>query len=315
MKTSQRLFIAVVPAVLGVLTVAGLAYWGQYAHAAPHIVVITAAVAAFASLAMAWLNTRYVAQRIAQLAAKVDIKTGYDELDAIETVVDRHVSALKEAHAARDRSAAAAEQRIKEHGELLAQVAATISRALDEIRLPLHILLENRFGDLNENQEEMLETARTAAENASSDTHRLQEIAELDRGTLTLRRDRVHLADVVMALRPTLESEGSRVDVHVEADIAPALPPLTADRGRLQEALALILSDCVRRSPAGSTVRISVESAGPGLAIVVTHGAPPMIDVAAALADRLVNAHGGNVNRAADHTSISLPVARGTGTV
>ena len=75
-RTSQRLFLAVIPAVVGVLAVAGLAYWGQYAQRAPHIVVIIAAVAAVGSLVMAWYNTRYVAQRIAQLAAKVDAALG-----------------------------------------------------------------------------------------------------------------------------------------------------------------------------------------------------------------------------------------------
>ena len=59
--------------------------------------MIIAAFAAVGSLVMAWYNARYVAQRIAQLAAKVDARAGLDELDAIETVVDRHTSALREA--------------------------------------------------------------------------------------------------------------------------------------------------------------------------------------------------------------------------
>jgi hypothetical protein len=116
MRTSQRLFLAVIPAVLGVLTVAGLAYWGEYAHAAPEIVVIIAAIAAVGSLVMAWYNTRYVAQRIAQLAAKVDVQSGLDELDAIETVVDRHTSALRGAEQRRAQAQTAADTRIREHG-------------------------------------------------------------------------------------------------------------------------------------------------------------------------------------------------------
>jgi signal transduction histidine kinase len=315
MRTSQRLFLAVIPAVLGVLTVAGLAYWGQYAHAAPEIVVVIAAVAAVGSLVMAWYNTRYVAQRIAQLAAKVDIKSGLDELDAIETVVDRYTSALREAELRRAQAQAAADTRIREHGELISQVAATVSRNLDEIRLPLHILLENRFGDLNENQEEMLETARAAAENANADTRRLNEIGELDRGALTLRSDRIHIADVMQSLRPTVDSEGARAGVRVEVDVAPALPPVTGDRGRLQEALALVFADSVRRTPKGGKVRIAISAKGHGLAIDVEHGAPPAPDVASALAQRLLEAHGAVFERSPGQISVSLPVARVSGTV
>jgi signal transduction histidine kinase len=310
MRTSQRLFLAVIPAVLGVLTVAGLAYWGEYAHAAPEIVVIIAAIAAVGSLVMAWYNTRYVAQRIAQLAAKVDVQSGLDELDAIETVVDRHTTALRDAEGRRLKAETASDLRIKEHGELMSQVASTVSKGIDEIRLPLHILLENRFGDLNENQEEMLEAARTATELVNADADRLAEIGQLDSGALHLRSDRVHLADVLQSVRPTVDAEAARIGVSVEMDIAPALPPVTGDRGRLQEALALVLQDCVRRTPAEGRVRIAVEAKSAGISIVIEHGAPPATDVASALAQRLLEAHGATVERAPNRISITMPVAR-----
>jgi len=310
MKTSQRLFLAVIPAVVGVLAVTGLAYWGDYAHQAPHIVVIIAAVAAVGSLVMAWYNTRYVTQRIAQLAAKVDSSAALDELDAIETVVDRHTSALREAEGLRLKAQAAADLRIREHGELMSQVASTVSRGIDEIRLPLHILLENRFGDLNENQEEMLEAARTAAELVNADADRLAEIGQLDRGALQLRSDRVHIADVLQSVRPTVDADGARIGVNIEMEVAPALPPVIGDRGRLQEALALVLQDCVRRTPAQGTVRVAVEAKGAAISIVINHGAPPATDVASALAQRLLEAHGATVERTTRKTSILLPAAR-----
>jgi signal transduction histidine kinase len=312
-RTSQRLFLAVIPAVLGVLTVAGLAYWGQYAHAAPEIVVIIAAVAAVGSLVMAWYNTRYVAHRIAQLAAKVESSSALDELDAIETVVDRYTSALREAEASRAKAQQAADLRIREHGELMSEVATTVSKGIDEIRLPLHILLENRFGELNENQEEMLETARNAAEQVNTDASRLAELGALDRGGFPLRSDRIHLADVLQSLRPTVDSEGAKVGVRVDMEIAPALPAVSGDRGRLQEALALILADSVRRSPGGTAVRITVDAKGSGVSIVVEHAAPPALNVAAALAQRLLEAHGASVERVTGRISIVLPVARVVG--
>ena len=315
MRTSQRLFLAVTPAVIGVLTVAGLAYWGQYAHQAPHIVVIIAAVAAVGSLAMAWYNTRYVAQRIAQLAVKVEAASGLDELDAIETVVDRYTSALRDAESRRARAQEAADLRIREHGELMSQVAATVSSGIDEIRLPLHILLENRFGDLNENQEEMLEAARTAAEQVNTDADRLAEIGELDRGALTLRSDRIHLADVMQSLRPTVDSEGTRVGVRVEMEVAPALPPVSGDRSRLQEAFALVFADAVRRTPSGGKVHIKIDGKGAEVSVVVEHAAPASLDVASALAQRLLEAHGGVIERTSGRISITLPVARMVGTL
>jgi signal transduction histidine kinase len=309
-RTSQRLFLAVIPAVIGVLTVAALAYWGQFAHAAPEIVIVIAAIAAVGSLIMAWYNTRFVAQRIAQLAAKVEATSELDELDAIETVVDRHTSALRESEALRVHAQQAADLRIREHGELMAQVASTISKGIDEIRLPLYILLENRFGDLNENQEEMLEAARAAAEHVNTDADRLAEIGQLDRGALALRSDRIHIADVIQSLRPTVDAEGARVGVGLEIEVAPALLPVSGDRGRLQEALALVLQDCVRRTPSGGRVRITIEAKGAGVMMGVDHGAPPAVDVASALAQRLLEAHGATVERSPGRISVTIPAAR-----
>jgi hypothetical protein len=45
MKISHRLFLGVIPSLVGLFTVAGLAYWGQYAHAAPQLVVWAAGAA------------------------------------------------------------------------------------------------------------------------------------------------------------------------------------------------------------------------------------------------------------------------------
>ena len=80
MTVSQRLYLAVVPAIVGVFAVAGLAYWGQYDRQAPHVLVIVGVIASVGSLIVAWRNTRYVATRVTRLAA-AGAGTRDDELD------------------------------------------------------------------------------------------------------------------------------------------------------------------------------------------------------------------------------------------
>ena len=135
MRVGQRLFLAVVPAVVGVLTVAALSYYGRYAYVVPEWVVAIAIVAAGGSLVVAWMNTRYVARRIDRLAARVgespsppnapaprsvtkavtnvaqkmtDVVVPHDaphgtpdELDAIERTMDRLSEAVSDAEAER----------------------------------------------------------------------------------------------------------------------------------------------------------------------------------------------------------------------
>ena len=330
MNVSQRLYLAVMPAIIGVFAVAALAYWGQYDRQAPHVLVIVGVIASVGSLIVAWRNTRYVASRVTRLAAPAQVARD-DELDAIEHEVDR----LRRAVAGAEADQAGAQQRadaaVQEYGALVADAAMSAARQLDEIRMPLHILLENRFGDLNDNQEEMLAAARTAADDAQASLERLRQVADVDRGTLRLRTERVRLTDLVTALLPGLSAEGAHGSVTVSADLSPWVPAVMGDRARLGQALSLLAIDAVRRTPSGGAVRITAgapdpaERAAPGpkapaaaeapggpapmVRLVISHGTLPgrMTDIA--LADRLITALGGRVQHSDDQTMISVPAA------
>jgi signal transduction histidine kinase len=334
---SQRLYLAVVPAILGVFTVAGLAYWGRYDRQAPHVLVIVGVIASVGSLIVAWRNTRHVATRVTRLAPGGP-GTRDDELDVIEREVDRLRRAVAGAEAAQAGAQQRADASVQEYGTLVSDAAMAAARQLDEIRMPLHILLENRFGDLNDNQEEMLAAARTAADDAQASLERLRQVADIDRGTLRMRVERVRMTDLVAALLPGLSAEGARASVTVSAELSPWLPAVSGDRARLGQALSLLVADALRRTPAGGAVRITggdaglPDRAGTGAAaaasraaamppttpaatpadtvsLVVSHGVLPgrMTDIA--LADRLITALGGRVQHGDDRTVISVPAA------
>jgi signal transduction histidine kinase len=220
---------------------------------------------------MALRNARYLAQRIERLAGS-ERDRAVDELDSIEQSV---VRLQAEVSAARDEAAREKEGALegrKELATLLSTATGAATNALDEIRLPLHILLENRFGDLNENQEEMLGSAQAAAEEATALLRRLQLTADLDRGVVELRRDPVRVDDIVRNLLPTLQSLGERRNVRVAADLSPALPRVPADRTYLHEALSILLRSAVERTADGGEVRVQVESLPGAVRLVATHG-------------------------------------------
>ncbi len=337
MTVSQRLYLAVVPAILGVFVVAGLAYWGPFGSRAPHVIILVVVVASVASLVVAWRNTRYVATRVSRLAAPVQA-TRIDELDTIEDEVARLRSAVADASAAQSRAQAVADQRVREYAELMGDAATMVTRQLDEVRIPLHILLESRFGDLNENQEEMLAAARTAADDVHTRLDRLRAIADVDRGALRLRPERVKLGEVVTMLLPGLTAAAREAGVTVESNISPVVPAAIADRAWLSEALSLLATDALRRTPAGGRLELtSLETAavpqqggvdGPGGAgdptiapergapphgsrgqvqLAISHGVLPGRPIDVAFADRLISAQGGTVQHSQNRMVISLP--------
>jgi signal transduction histidine kinase len=339
----QRLFLSVVPAILGVFAVAGLAYWGQYDRQAPHVLVAVGVVASLASLFMVWMNTRYVARRIQRLAGAepgveagdhpavrglglrrfADAVTGrviatdtQDELDRIESTVQRLTKELDQAKADGSARAEAAERRAGEYAVLLSDATSEAMKQLDEARLPLYILLDNHFGDLNENQEEMLGAAQAAVQAADQRLRRLREIADLDRGATALRHDAVLAGDLIASLLPNLNSVGQEGGVEVKADIAPALPRVSGDRSRLQQACGLLLTERLKAMPPGASVKITAVPEAHAVRIDVTHApspagrTPPAATGAdAVLARRLIAAIGGTVEDKDGNTIITLPTS------
>jgi two-component system sensor histidine kinase KdpD len=324
---SQRLYLAVVPAVVGVFAVAGLAYWGKFHRAAPEWVVVVAAVSAVGSLFLGWQNTRYVARRIERLAgAPTERRAGAqsplavvrsvalprsgatpDEIDSIEKVVDHLSNAVSVAEAGTRKSEQAAAERIEEYAILLDEATAAVRHQLDETRMALHILAEGHFGALNENQDEMLAAARTGTETAETEMGRLQEIAQLDRGAIHARRESINLPEMLRSLRPQLESDGAKASVSVAFDVLPGLPRVQGDRIRLQRALELLLRHLVRHALPGAAISIGATRDSGKVRICVAGGQPPTLDADVALARRIVEAHSGTIDATDTDTVVTLP--------
>ena len=306
MKISHRLFLGIIPSLVGLLTVAGLAYWGQYAHAAPELVVWAAGAATVIALVVAWWNTRYVAHRVERLASTKDGDQKVDELDVIEHRVELLGEAATTARADAARAAEDAGRRTIEYATLLAETASSASKQLAEARLSLHVLQDNHFGELNDNQEEMIGAAREATEAAEVELTHLREIADLDRGALALRRDLVKPGEIIQSLQPLLNAQATKQGVRILLELEPALPRVVGDRGRLQDALGLILKDAVRYALPGTSISVHAASGTDAVTIIVNHSSPHSYTGDVALADRLIRAQGGSVTHREDSTTITL---------
>jgi signal transduction histidine kinase len=270
------------------------------------MVVWAAGAATVLSLAVAWWNTRYVAHRVERLASGESDDEKVDELDVIEQRVESLGEAATAAKADAARAAEDAGRRNIEYATLLAEAATSASKQLAEARLSLHVLQDNHFGELNDNQEEMIGAAREATEAAEVELNHLREIADIDRGALSLRRDLVKPGEIIRSLLPLLNAQATKQGVRILSELEPALPRVVGDRGRLQDALGLILKDAVRYAVPGTSVSVHASSQPSTVTIVVNHSSPHSYTGDVALADRLIRAQGGSVTHTGDATTITL---------
>jgi signal transduction histidine kinase len=313
-----RLAAGVLPSMLAVGLVVGLFYYGEYGRTAPRTILIVATVLTLVSMVVAWANATYFAERLARLARSTSKVAGgserTDEFDRIERAVGKLDSALTAAEANRARSDALAAARLQQEATMLAGVVSDTLAQLDQVRLPLQILLESRFGDLNENQEELLRDARTAADAIDLALRRLGQVADIDRDALPIQRELVQINDVVRSVLPVARAVAERRGARTETSLEPGLPRVVADRARLAEALALFLADSAAESSGSNSLRISTARAGSSAVIriaPVSTGArarasvpadvrpdqdgEPVASAPLILASHLISAQGGQV--------------------
>jgi signal transduction histidine kinase len=335
LTVGRRLFLGLLPALLAVLLALGLAYYGEYQRQVPHSLALGAAVLAVASLIVTWINTRYLANRIVRLSGAMppsgapDDFADADEFDRIEQAVDHLGSALSASEAERARADAAATARLREQATMLAAVVRDAMAQLDDVRLPLHILLETRFGELNENQEELLRDAQKAADAMDGALRRLGQVADANRDAIPVKVELVQVNDVVRAVLPLARAAAERTHARVDTSLEPGLPRVMADRARLAEALALltdaaaagtgperplVLSTARGAEGISITVAPSAGQTGPtktgiteGAAMETSAAGASPVSGATVLATRLIAAQGGSAEPTEGGSVVRLP--------
>lgn len=321
MRVGTRLYLATAPGILGMLTVLALVYWGRYGRQVPALVVIVAIAASVASLALAWRNTRHVARRVERLARRGAPSAERrwspeprrdDELDVIQHEVEHLDRELQARSDAADRRVRDAESSAAGDRALLELALATVRTALQGVQLPVHILLSSPFGELNENQEELLGAAQQALDAADVELRRLGKLIEVERGAVAFRSHRIGVPEL---LRPPLAIAAARAatrQVQVDADVPDTLPCALVDPVYAEEALTTILLEAVGAAGAGEHVQVrAAEGAPRGLAITVRPGVRDAtrdgdrLDLK--LARRVLEAQGGALIVGAEQTEVALP--------
>lgn len=303
MRVVTRIQLSTAPALLGLITVALLAYFGEYSRQAPTVLVALVAVAAVASSLLAWHNARVLVLRVRALSSgfralgltpvrPVGVRDEFDELDAVRDQVSslaRSEEELRDSSALRVR---AAEERLLQYELSLQAVATVVQQQLEEARLALHILQTSPFGDLNENQEELIAAARAASEAANDELRVFARLAGSAGTALSLPLERQSLKSVMET--PLAMALGGHDAVHTSSRLLlPAdLPRVMVHLTSAHEALAALLRFAA--AALAPSDRLQVKALADGNTVHVTVTPFPIFDspvpLRCALALRLLEA-------------------------
>jgi len=205
------------------------------------------------------------------------------------------------------------DERAATYARLLEEVLRVIPARLEDSQLPLHILLDSPFGELNENQEELLGAAHSAIEAADREVRLLRKLLDLERGAVTFVKQPMGVAELLRAPLAIAAARAEKAGVSHRWSVPIELPRVLVDPTHMPEALTSALGIAIGRTPAGGALVVEAREAEDGsrISISITHG-DGVNDFSAdgLLARRTIELQDGTITNGARITVIELPAER-----
>ncbi len=164
------------------------------------------------------------------------------------------------------------EKGIRSRDEVLAIVAHDLRNPLTIIKSSAALLQLTTDED---QRKELLDMISSSCGRMQSLVGDLLDVARIEDGGFTVDRTDVDAADVMDEMRRMFESAAAEKGIRFEVDASGCVPPLYADRNRLIQILANLVSNAMRVTDRGAVrltvegdrdnVRFSVADTGPGI--------------------------------------------------
>ena len=139
---------------------------------------------------------------------------------------------------------------------------------------PLREMLENREGTVPAVLHDRLEGVEIQARRMKRLVDQLFELATLDEGEMALSMQKHDLGAVVRGVLPPLRQWAEEEGLTVQVDVAPGRIEAWVDAERLEQILTTLLSNAIRYTPDGGTVRVQVGRADGHAEIAVRDTGP-----------------------------------------
>lgn len=163
-----------------------------------------------------------------------------------------------------------AQKALEESSRRKDEFLATLSH---ELRTPMTAILGwawmLRLGLPADQAREAIETIERSARIQAQLIDDVLDVSRFAAGKMTFKPAPVDLGPVLHAAMTTVQPAASAKGIDVLADVAPVLPRVLGDEGRLQQIIWNLLSNAVKFTPNGGSITVSLTRAGSLLRLTV----------------------------------------------
>ena len=151
-----------------------------------------------------------------------------------------------------------------------------VSLVSHELRTPMtsikgytDLMIKGAVGELNAQQRHFMTIVKSNVDRMADLVSDLLDVSRLEAGRVRLAFEQLDLASVVYEVSEELTETLRQRELNLEFDLAPGLPHVCADRGRVIQVLLNLLSNAYRYTPAGGTITVAVHAAEDGVQVDV----------------------------------------------
>ena len=146
-----------------------------------------------------------------------------------------------------------------------------------ELRTPLNaiigfseVLLERMFGEMNVKQEDYLNDIHTSGEHLLSLINDILDLAKVEAGRMELNIGRFDLPSVIGNALTLVRERAVRHRVALSSEIDPHLAEMTADERKVKQILLNLLTNAVKFTPEGGSVKVMARLLGETIEVAVS---------------------------------------------
>ena len=146
--------------------------------------------------------------------------------------------------------------------DMVSTVSHELKTPLTGLQMAVHLLLEEVVGPLNPKQVELLMAARQDSDRLLAMVNDLLDLTRIEQGRIRLDLRPVAPADLVAEAAGRSAARAEDAGVALIPSAGPGLPPVLADRERVEHAFDNLIGNALAHTPRGGSVRVSAASRG-----------------------------------------------------
>lgn len=163
---------------------------------------------------------------------------------------------------------------LREQQELKRSVVSTVSHQLrsplTSVRMAIHLLLEERVGALTGKQAELLVAAREDSERLANILADLLDLNRIESGRSPVSLEPAQPQAMVREAVESYHVEAKDRNIELSADVSDDLPEVGADRAKIGQVFANLLSNALRFTNAGGSITVRARPDKNGVMFSVT---------------------------------------------